>query len=86
MTCEDQVFVADMVVIDPTWETVATSVISQLIGATVKLSAIVKIRKCRGLHEGQHFTSMAMEVHNTFKCDMDRFIKECAHLFHNRNG
>jgi hypothetical protein len=27
---------------------------------------------------------MAMEVHNTFGHDMDRFNKECAHLFHNR--
>ncbi len=27
---------------------------------------------------------MAMEVHNAFKQDKDCFIKECAHLFHNR--
>jgi hypothetical protein len=27
---------------------------------------------------------MAMEVHNAFGRDMDRFIKECARFFHNR--
>jgi hypothetical protein len=27
---------------------------------------------------------MAMEVHGAPGCDMDCFIKECAHLFHNR--
>jgi len=27
---------------------------------------------------------MAMEVHNAPRRDMDRFIRECAHLFHNR--
>jgi hypothetical protein len=27
---------------------------------------------------------MALEVHDTFEHDMDRFIRECAHLFHNR--
>jgi hypothetical protein len=50
----------------------------------VKLNAIAKICKYRGFHEGQHFIPMAMEVHGTLMCDMDRFIKECVHLFHNR--
>jgi hypothetical protein len=27
---------------------------------------------------------MAMEVHGTPRRDMDRFIKECARLFHKR--
>jgi hypothetical protein len=27
---------------------------------------------------------MAMEVHDTLGHDIDHFIKECAHLFHNR--
>jgi hypothetical protein len=52
MICEDQIFVVDMVVTDLTWEMMATSVISRLIGATVKLNAIIKIHKYRGLHEG----------------------------------
>jgi hypothetical protein len=52
----------------------------------VKLSAIVKIFKYRGLHEGHHFISMVMEVHGAPECDMDRFIKECACLFHNRRS
>jgi hypothetical protein len=29
---------------------------------------------------------MAMEVHGTPERDMDRFIKECAHLFHDRRS
>lgn len=41
-----------MMVIHPTWETMDTNVINQLVGATVELSTIVKIRKYRGLHEG----------------------------------
>jgi hypothetical protein len=53
-------------------------------GAVVKLNIIVNIRKYKGLHKGHHFIPMAMEVHNTCKCDMDRFIKECAHLFHKK--
>jgi hypothetical protein len=63
---------------------VVSSVINQLAGVHVKLNAIVKIHKCRGLHEGHHFISMAMEVHNGLGHDMDRFIKECAHLLHNK--
>jgi hypothetical protein len=27
---------------------------------------------------------MAMDVHDAPKCDMDRFIKECVRLFHDR--
>ncbi len=73
-----------MVVINSTQETVASSVINQPIGAIVELSAIDKIRKYRGFHEGHHFILMAMEVHNAPKCDMDRFIKEYAYLFHDR--
>jgi hypothetical protein len=33
-----------------------------------------------------HFMLMAMEVHNIFKSDMDRFIRECVHLFHDRQS
>ncbi len=84
MTWEDQIFVANVVVIDPMWETVALSVISQLVGAIAKLSAIAKICKYKGLHEGHHFISMAMEVHGTPKRDMDRFINECVRIFHDR--
>jgi hypothetical protein len=29
-------------------------------------------------------TSMAMEVHGAFRCDMECFIRECAYLFHDR--
>jgi len=65
---------------------VASNVIIQLIGVVAKLNAIVKIRKYKGFHEGNHFILMAMEVHNTLECDMDRFIRECARLFHNRQS
>jgi hypothetical protein len=78
MIHEDQVFVVNVVVIDSMWEMVSTSVISWQASVVVKLNAIVKIHKYRGLHEGCHFIPMAMEVHNTPKCDMDCFIKECV--------
>jgi hypothetical protein len=63
MTREDQVFVADVMVINPTQETMASSVITWLASVIAKLSAIAKIRKYRELHEGHHFIPMAMEVH-----------------------
>jgi hypothetical protein len=44
-------------VIHPTWETMGTNVINQLVGAIVELSTIVKIRKYKGLHEGAPFYS-----------------------------
>jgi len=50
----------------------------------VELSAIIKIHKYKGLHEGHHFILMAMEMHNTHGWDMDHFIKECACFFHDR--
>jgi hypothetical protein len=50
----------------------------------VELSAIVKVHKYKGFHEGHHFIFMAMEVHNTIEPNMDHFSKECARLFHNR--
>ncbi len=62
----------------------ASSVISQPIDAIMDLSAIVKIHKYRGFHEGHHFIPMAMEVHGAPYCNMDRFIRECVCLFHSR--
>jgi hypothetical protein len=62
------------------WEMVALTIISRPIGAHVEFSAIVKIHKYRRLHEGHHIISMAMEVHDTFGCDMDHFIREWAHI------
>ncbi len=64
----------------------ASNVIIRLVGATTKLSTIAKIRKYKKLHERHHFIIMAMEVHNTPRCDMDRFIKECAYLFHDKRS
>jgi hypothetical protein len=63
---------------------VAMSVISRLIGVTMKFNTIVKIHKYKGLHDRHHFILMAMEVHGAPRCDMDRFIRECAYLFHDR--
>jgi len=51
-----------------------------------KVNAIAKICKYKGLHEGHHFISMAMKVHNAPECDMDCFINECACIFHNRQS
>jgi len=83
MICEDKVFVADVVVVDPTWETMVMNVINWA-SATVELSAIIKIHKYKRLPENHHFIPMAIEVHDTFKHDMNSFIKECVYLFHNR--
>jgi hypothetical protein len=86
MTQEDQALVTDVVVNDLTRKTMASNVISRLASAVVKLNAIIKIHKYKGLHEGHHFILMAMEVHGAPRHDMDHFIKECAHLFHNRQS
>ncbi len=51
-----------------------------------ELSAIAKICKYKGLHEGHHFILMAMEVHSAPRCDMDCFIRECACLFHDKRS
>jgi hypothetical protein len=64
---------------------VASSDIIQPTCVATELSAIAQIHKYKGFHEGHHFIPMAMEVHNTSRHDMDRFIKECAHLFHERS-
>ncbi len=59
-----------------------SSVIGQPTCVIMELSAIAKIHKYRGLHEGHHIIPMAMEVHNAFGHDMDRFVKECVCLSH----
>ncbi len=84
MTQKDQVFVADVVVINLTQKMMASNVISRPTGATVELSVIAEIYMYRRLHEGYHFILMAMEVHGAPGHDMDCFIRECACLFHNR--
>jgi hypothetical protein len=86
MIHEDQVFVVDVVVIDLMRETVTSNVISRPWSATMELNAITKIRKYKGLHEGHHFIPMALEVHSTLECDVNHFIRECAHLFHDRQS
>jgi hypothetical protein len=40
----------------------ASNVINQLTNEIAKLSANTKIHKYKGLHEGHHFISVAMEV------------------------
>jgi hypothetical protein len=73
-------------VIDPTQEMMVMNVISQLVGATMELSSIAKIHKYKRFYEGHHFISMAMEVHDIIRCDMDHFIKEYIRLFHDRQS
>ncbi len=75
-----------MVVINLTQDTMAMSVISQLVTATIELSTITNIHKYKGFHEGHHFIPMAMGVHGAPGHDMDCFIKEYVHLFHNRRS
>jgi len=84
MTQKDQVFIVDVVIINPMRKTMISSVINQPTNVVAKLNVITNIRKYKGLHEGHHFISMAMELHNAFRCDMNHFIKECARLFHDR--
>jgi hypothetical protein len=55
MTQEDQIFIADAVVTNSTWEIVSSSVINQPTCATTEFNAIVKICKYRGFYEGHHF-------------------------------
>jgi hypothetical protein len=84
MTQKDQIFVVNAIVINPTQETMTSNVINQPINAAAKLSAIVKIHKYKGLHEGHYFIPMATKVHGTPKRDVDCFIRESVRLFHNR--
>ncbi len=72
-----------MVVINSMREMVGSNVINQPTGVVTKLSAIAKIHKYKGLHEGHHFILMAMEVHGVLRHDMDCFIKY-AYFFHHR--
>jgi hypothetical protein len=74
--------IVNVVVTDSMRETMALNIIIQLVGAVVKLSAIAKIRKYRGHHEGLE----AMEVHGAPGHEMDCFIWECVYLFHNRQS
>jgi hypothetical protein len=84
MTHEDQVFIVDVVVTDLTQKMVVTNVINWPKGVAMEFNAIAKIHKYRGPHEGHQFILMAMEVFNTHGHDMDHFIKECVHIFHDR--
>ncbi len=61
-----------------------SNVISWPTCAIAKLNAIAKIRKYRRLHKRHHFIPMAMGVHDALECDMNLFIRECAHLFYDR--
>jgi hypothetical protein len=86
MTREDQVFVANVMVTNLTWEIVTSNVISQSANVAMKFNIIIKIRKYRRLHEGHHFIPLALKLNNTLERDMDHFMKECAYLFHNRRS
>jgi hypothetical protein len=65
---------------------VVLSVTNQATSVITKFNVIVKICKYKRIHKGHHFIPMAMEVHNTSQWDMDHFIGECAHLFHDRQS
>lgn len=63
---------------------IVSSVINWLTNAATELNAIVKIHKYKRCHEKHHLILMAMEVHSAFGRDMDHFIRECVHLFHDK--
>jgi len=84
MTWEDQVFIANVMFIDPTWKLVALNVIGWPVNSIAKLNTITKIHKYKRFHEGHQFILMAMEMHDAPKHDMGHFIKECAYLLHDR--
>jgi len=86
MIQEDQVFIVDVLVIDLMQDIVVSNVINWLIGVVVELNTISKIHKYKRLHEGHHFIPMAMDVHGTCVRDMDHFIKDCVHFFHDRQS
>jgi hypothetical protein len=69
-------------------EMMALNAINQPTGAIMELNAIVKIHNYKGFHKEHHFILMAMKVamkvHGVPRYDMDHFIKECAHFFHDR--
>ncbi len=75
-----------MLVIDPTRKIIALNVINRPTCAIAKLSTIIKIRKYKRFQKGHHFILMAMKMHDTFGCDMDCFIRECACLFHDKQS
>ncbi len=54
MTREYHAFVANVMVINLTWETMATNVISQLPSAIAKFNSIIKIYKYRRFHDKHH--------------------------------
>ncbi len=64
----------------------AMNVINQPTSAAMKLNAIVKICKYRGLHGGHHFILMATEVHNAPGPNIDCFIRQCVHFFHDKRS
>jgi len=68
---------------NPTRETMSLNDINRPTGVVAKFNIIVKICNYKELHEGHHFIP-TMEVHDTSRRDMDRFIRECACLFHDR--
>jgi hypothetical protein len=77
MIHKDQVFVTNVV---------AMSVISRPTCAIVELDTIVKVYKYKRFHEGHHFILMVMEVHDTLEHDMEHFIRECVHFFHDKQS
>jgi hypothetical protein len=62
------------------------NVINRPTGAIAKFNTIAKIHKYRRLHEEHHFISMTMEAHDAPVHDMDHFITEGVHLFHDRRS
>jgi hypothetical protein len=52
MTWKDQVFIADVMVIDLTWKTVISSVINRPIGAVANLASLLRFASIKGFMKG----------------------------------
>ncbi|KAG6542682.1 hypothetical protein Mapa_015917 [Marchantia paleacea] len=80
---EDQVTVADVVVTDPTRDTVSEGVITHPPGWAAS-GAAVKVSKYRGMQRGHLFVPLALELYGAMDTDFDMFVRECARAYHTR--
>ncbi|KAG6551070.1 hypothetical protein Mapa_007305 [Marchantia paleacea] len=81
---EDQVTVADVVVTDPTRDTVSEGVITHLPGWATSGAAAAKVSKYRGMQRGHLFVPLALELYGAMDTDFDMFVRECARAYHTR--
>jgi hypothetical protein len=81
MTHEEHVFVVDVMVTDLTQEMVGMNVKNWPTSVIIKHNVIAMICKYKGFHEGHHFISMGMEVHDIPERDMDCVLLGSVFIF-----